>query len=307
VPVEVGIVGLPKSGKTTLFNALTRAGARLYEAKAHVGMASIPDERLAQVAAVEGSAKVTPAQIRVQDVPGKDAALLGTLRQVHALLAVVDGFSPGADPHRDVETLRLELLVADRDHVARRLERVRTQAKSGDPALRRQVAELEALLAHVEAGGEICSYPGPVPPELEPLTTKPLVVVVNGPQGIDLALEAELLELEPEEAAELREGPSALEEVARRLVQALRLISFFTANEQEAKAWTLRQGQTAVEAAGQVHSDMARGFIRCEVITWSDLVRCGSRAEAARRGLVRLEGRDYVVRDGDVLHIRFAV
>jgi len=307
VPLEVGIAGLPGAGKTTLFNALTRAGARLHEAKAHVGMAAIPDERLGRVAAVEGSAKVTPAQIRVQDVPGSGAALLGQLRQVDALLAVVDAFSPGADPARDLETLRLELLVADRDHVEKRLQRVRAQAKSGDPALRREVAELEALLAHVEAGGDIASYAGAVPPGLEPLTTKPLVVVENGPGGIDVAFEAELAELDPQEAAELREGPSALEEVVRRLSEALGLIAFFTANEHEARAWTLRRGQTALEAAAQVHTDMARGFIRCEVIRWSDLVECGSRAEAARRGLQRLEGRDYVVCDGDVLHIRFAL
>jgi hypothetical protein len=307
VPLEVGIVGLPGAGKTTLFNVLTGAGARLHEAKPHLGMANLPDERLAQVAAVERSATVTPAQLRVQDVPGRGAAMLGQLRQVDALLAVVDGFSPGADPQRDLESLRLELLVADRDHVEKRLQRVRTQAKSGDPSLRRQVAELEALLAHLEGGGDVASYAGPVPPELEPLTTKPLLVVVNGPGGIDLAFEAELAELAPEEQAELREGPSALDEVVRRLKEALGLIAFFTANEREARAWTLRQGQTAFQAAAEIHSDLARGFIRCEVIRWSDLVRCGSRAEAARQGLLRLEGRDYVVCDGDVLHIRFAL
>src|SRR5919198_1390633 len=151
--LEVGIVGLPASGKTTLFNALTRAGANVHEAKPHVGMASIADERLPQVAAVEGSPKVTPATIRVQDVPGTGAALLGNLRQSDALLAVLDGFSPGADPGRDLEQLRLELLVADTEHVEKRLERVRMQAKSGDPKLRQEVAALGALLAHLQRGG----------------------------------------------------------------------------------------------------------------------------------------------------------
>ena len=305
--LEVGIVGLPSSGKTTLFNVLTGVGARIHEAKLHVGIAPIADERLPQVGAVERSAKVTPASVRIQDVPGTGAALLGNLRQVDALLAVLDGFSPGSDPARDLETLKLELLVADRDHVEKRLERVRTQAKSGDPALRKEVGELETLLAHLEGGGTIAESAGPVPPTLEPLTTKPLVVVENGPGGIDLELEAELAELDPEEAAEFREGPSALEEVVPRLFETLDLITFFTANENEARAWTLHRGQTALDAAASIHSDMARGFIRCEVIRWSDLIECGSRAEAARRGLQRLEGKGYVVEDGDVLQIRFHV
>ena len=305
--LEVGIVGLPRAGKTTLFNVLTGAGARIHEAKAHVGMATIADDRLAQVAAVEHSAKETPAQVRIQDVPGTGPALLGNLRQADALLAVLDAFSPGAATARDLEQLRLELLVADRDHVEKRLERVRTQAKSGDPKLKHEVAALEGLLAHLDGGGAIAEYPGEVSPELEPLTTKALVVVENGPGGIDLDLEAELAELPPEEAAELREGPPVLDEVARRLKDALDLVTFFTANEQEAHAWTLRRGRTALDAAAQVHTDLARGFIRCEVIRWSDLVECGSRAEAAHRGLQRVEGRDYVVADGDVLQVRFNV
>jgi ribosome-binding ATPase len=305
--LQVGIVGLPRAGKTTLFNALTHAGAKVHEAKAHVGMAQVVDERLSEVAAVEGSAKATPAQIRIEDVPGTGPALLGNLRQADALLAVLDAFSAGADPSRDLEQLRLELLVADEEHVAKRLERVRAEAKSGDAKLRAEVEELETLRAHLEAGGAIADYAGAVPDALEPLTTKPLVGVENGPAGIDCLLEMELAELPEEEAAELREGPSALEEVARRLRDALDLITFFTANESEARAWTLRQGSTALEAAGEVHSDMARGFIRCEVIRWSELVECGARAEAARRGLQRLEGRDYVVEDGDVLQIRFAL
>jgi ribosome-binding ATPase YchF (GTP1/OBG family) len=304
--LEVGIVGLSRSGKTMLFNALTGAHVHMHEVRPHVGIAEIPDSRLPDVARLEGSAKATCAQIRIEDVPGTGPALLGNLRPVDALLAVLDGFSLGADPAHDLEQLRLELLVADRDHVEKRLERVRAQAKSGDPKLRHEVAALEALLAHLDAGGTVAEYGGEVPGELEPLTTKPLVVVENGSGGIDLALEAELAELPEEEAAEFREGPSALEDVLTRLEQSLDLIVFFTANEREARAWTLRRGRTAVEAAGRVHSDMARGFIRCEVVRFDDLVECGSRAEAARRGLQRLEGKDYVVEDGDVLQIRFS-
>lgn len=304
--LEVGIVGLPRSGKTTLFNALTGAHAGVHEARAHVGIAPIRDERLHQLARLEGSARETAAHVRVEDVPGTGAALLGNLRHVHALLAVLDGFTPESDPARDAEQLRLELLVADRDHVEKRLERVRSQAKSGDPQLREEAAALENVLAHLDAGGDVAGYAGDVPAELEPLTTKPLVVVENGPGGIDLQLEAELVELPEDEAVEYRDGPSALEEVVRRLEEALDLIAFFTANEKEARAWTLRRGQTALQAAGQVHSDFARGFVRCEVVRFDDLVECGSRAEAARRGLLRLEGKDYAVADGDVLQIRAA-
>ena len=304
--LEVGIVGLPRSGKTTLFNALTRAGVAIHDAKPHVGMAEIADPRLADVARVDGSAKQTPALIRVEDVPGTGAALLGNLRRVDALLCVVDGHSPGADPARNLEQLSLELLVADRDHVEARLQRVRTQAKSGDALLRSEAAALEALLAHLDGGGGLADFAGQVPGELEPLTTKPRVVVENGPGGIDLAFELELSELGEAEAAEFRDGPSALEEVVQRLRDALGLITFFTGGETEARAWTLRFGQTALEAAAEIHSDMARGFIRCEVIRVDDLVECESHTEAARRGLQRLEGKDYVVEDGDVLHIRFS-
>jgi hypothetical protein len=233
--------------------------------------------------------------------------LLGNLRQVDALLAVADGFSPGADPQADLETLELELLVADRDHVERRLERVEKQAKSGDPALRRDLDELRGVLAHLDAGGVLRDYPRGLPAALAPLTTMPTIELVNGPDGIDLKLESELAELPEDEAAAFRDGPSALDEVVRRLKQALDLIEFFTAGEKETRAWTLRRGQTALEAAGTIHSDIARGFIRCEVVRWDDLLDAGSHAEAARRGQQRLEGKTYVVEDGDVLNIRFNV
>jgi ribosome-binding ATPase YchF (GTP1/OBG family) len=307
VALEVGIVGLPASGKTTLFTALTKAGGGEY-GKTNVGMAQIADERLDALARVVPAKKVTPAAIRVQDVPGTGPALLGALRQVDALLVVLDGFSPEADPERDLENLKLELLVADRDHVERRLERVEKQAKSGDPKLRAEVEQLRNVLAHADAGAALSDYPAGLPGELEPLTTKPLIAVENGPGGIDLFLEAELAELSDEEAAAFRDGgSSALEEVARRLRDALDLVTFFTAGEKETRAWPIRNGQTALDAAGTIHSDIARGFIRCEVIAWDDLVAAGSHAEAARRGQQRLEGKTYVVQDGDVLNIRFNV
>src|SRR6266581_2413833 len=286
-----------------LFAALT--GAR---AHGEVGMAAIPDPRLSQLAEVVHARKVTPASIRVVEVRGTGPELLGNLRQVDALVVVLDGFSGTRVPDDDLETLELELLVADRDHVERRLDRVAKQAKSGDPKLKREAEQLERLLAHLDAGHALADWSEELPPELEPLTTKPLLSIVNGPGGIDLQLEAELAELPDDEAAEFRGGgESALGEVVRRLAETLDLITFFTAGEKETRAWTLRRGQTAIEAAATIHSDIARGFIRCEVIRWDDLVTAGSHAEASRAGKQRLEGKTYVVEDGDVLNIRFNV
>ena len=309
--LRVGIVGLPNSGKTTLFNALTRAGAEVtayseVTQKPNLGMAVIADDRLGRLAEIVGSKKVTPAAIRVVDVPGR-AEIPGELRQSDALLAVLDGFSEDADPAADLETLRLELIVADREHVDRRLERVRKEAKSGDRAKRQEVETTERLLAHLDDGKPLSEWSGELPSELEPLTTKPLIPVENGPGGIDCALEMELAELTPEEAAEFRSGPSALDDVVFRLKEALGLVTFFTVGDTEARSWTLQYGQSALDAAESIHSDIARGFIRCEVIRWDDLLECGSHAEAARRGLQRLEGKTYVVEDGDVLNIRFNV
>src|SRR5207342_2208704 len=166
---------------------------------------------------------------------------------------------------------------------------------------------LEEVLAHLDAGQPLSDLSGELPKQLDPLTTKPLIAIVNGPDGIDCKLEMELAELPPDEAAQFREGPSALDRVINHLKDVLGLIVFITAGDTETRAWTLRQGQTALDAAESIHSDIARGFIRCEVIRWDDLLESGSHAEAARRGLQRLEGKSYVVEDGDVLNIRFNV
>jgi len=301
--LEVGIVGLQSSGKSLLFEALTGT-----KAHGEVGMAAIPDPRLQQLAGVVQARKVTPAAIRVVEVRGTGPALLGNLRQVDALLVVLDGFSGTRVAADDLETLKLELLVADRDHVERRLERVGKQAKSGDAKLKKEVEQLERLLAHLDGGHTLADWTEELPSELEPLTTKPLIAIENGSRGADLKLEAELAELSAEEAAEFRGGgESALGSVVRQLVEILDLITFFTAGEKETRAWTLRRGETALDAAATIHSDIARGFIRCEVVRWDDLVAAGSHAEVSRAGKQRLEGKTYEVQDGDVLNIRFNV
>jgi ribosome-binding ATPase YchF (GTP1/OBG family) len=304
--VEVGIIGLPSSGKTTLFTALTGVvpDSTAY-GKPHIGIAPIPDERLERVAEIVGSKKLTQAAIRIVDVPGSEAATLGGVRSCDALVAVLNTFASGSDPVTELARIELELVVADRDHVERRLERVTKQAKSGEVALKEEVGALERTLAHAEAGRPLHDFAGELPSGLEPLTTKPLIPVENGPGGIDAKLESELAELPADEAAAFRDGPSALEQIIPRVFETLDLVVFFTANENDAHAWTLRRGRTAHDAAAAVHTDMARGFVRCEVVRWDDLVGCGSQAEASRRGLVRLEGKGYVVQDGDVLQIRF--
>jgi ribosome-binding ATPase YchF (GTP1/OBG family) len=306
VALQVGIVGLPNAGKTSLFRALTGAETT---GRDNVGMAAVPDDRLRQLAETVGAKKVTPAAVRVVDVPGTGAELLGNLRQVDLMLAVLDGWSGTRDARSDSEELTLELLAADRDHVQRRLERVAKQAKSGDTKLRAEVENLEKLAAHLENLQAVSELGGDVeiPAELELLTIKPIMQIVNGPEGIDLKLEAELAELSDEEAAAFREGESALGTVVRALVEELDLITFFTAGDKETRAWTLRKGSTALDAAETIHSDIARGFIRAEVIRWDDLVSAGSHADARRPGPARVEGNTSEVQDGDVLNVRFNV
>ena len=174
--------------------------------KSNVGMATIADERLERLAELVGAKKVTPAAVRVQDVPGTGPALLGGLRQVDALLAVADGFSWHRDPESDLEPLELELLVADTDHVAKRLERVEKQAKSGDAGVRKEAEVLARRARPPRSREPLTEWSGELPDELDPLTTKPLIAIVNGPAGIDCKLEAELAELPDDEAAAFREA-----------------------------------------------------------------------------------------------------
>ena len=312
--LRVGIVGLPNSGKTTLFNALTRAGAQVtayadVTQKPNLGMAVIPDHRVEPARGgrrlEEGHTSRHPYRRRSRE--GGDPGRAASGRR--AARGRSTGFSDGADPAADLETLRLELIVADREHVERRLERVRKEAKSGDRAKREEAgASTERLLAHLDEGHPLSEWAGELPSELEPLDDEAAHPARERPGRHRLrssrwSSRSSRTRRRPSSAT----GASALDDVVMRLKEALGLITFFTVGDTEARSWTLRHGQTALDAADSIHSDIARGFIRCEVIRWDDLLECGSHAEAARRGLQRLEGKTYVVEDGDVLNIRFNV
>jgi GTP-binding protein YchF len=355
--LEVGVVGLPNSGKTTLFNALTRGHAEVtgyaaVHATANVGVAAVPDERIAALAAAVDSREQVPATVGFSDVAGlvrgagsRDGLggeYLGHLRATDALAHVVRCFEDEAvfhpdgrvDPVADAEGVDLELLLSDQALVERRRERVGKAARVGEQAARAELASLERLAAHLDGGEPVRSFGAPLPEGLDLLTAKAVVYVANVGEGGDAervaALEAyardqgaevvavaarfesELAELDDEQERQefLRElglDEPGMPRLARACFRTLGLITFFTAGPKETRAWPLREGSSAVEAAGKIHSDIARGFIRAEVIGWRDLVECGSHVEAQRRGLLRVEGRDYVVCDGDVINVRFNV
>jgi ribosome-binding ATPase len=358
--VKIGIVGLPNAGKSSLFNALTRAGAQAANypfttLEPNVAVVGVPDERLDRVAATVGAHDVIHEVIQFHDIAGLVRGahegeglgnqFLANIRETDAILHVVrthddpqvvhpDG---RVDPLRDVETVETELLYADLEQAERRLERVAKQAKSLDKELVEEERWLREVVEVLRAGRAVRTVPEPegapgAAVRLSALTSKPVLYVANVAEGeavepppelvrhaaerdarataVSARLEAELAELDDDEAAamrvELGVEESGLATVIREAFALLHLISFFTAGQgTEATARAIERGTRARQAAGEVHTDMERGFVAAEVTFWEELVRAGGYAAAREQALSRLEGRDYEVQDGDVVVFRF--
>lgn len=323
---DVGLVGVPFSGKSTLFTALTRAGS--HGGQANVAVVPVPDPRLDVLTDMERSKKTVAAQVRFVDVPGGISSAQGVakLREVDALAIVVRCFGGEAAPARELASVLSELILADLAVVEPALERAVKRAKGKDTpeieALRRAQAVLASERPLREGGLEDDDLPhlrG-----IAPLTLKPFVVVANleegtevpgdlpeGTVGVYASIEADTAEMAPDEARALLEEfgvtEPGLEKVVFACYRALDLITFLTTGEDETRAWEVRRGAKAPEAAGVIHSDLERGFIRAEVIGYDQLVTDGSMESAKQLGHLRVEGKDYVVQEGDILHVRFAV
>ncbi len=361
VALTIGIVGLPNVGKSTLFNALTRnqvlaANYPFATIEPNVGVVSLPDPRLGQLAEIFGSQRVLPATVSFVDIAGivKGASegeglgnqFLANIREAQAIAQVVRVFDDPdvvhvdgrVDPNADIEIIHTELILADLQTIEKALPRVEKEVK----IKKRDAAELAAIQAAqkvLERGVTIISAVESDKldmaslKELGLLTAKPFIYVFNCDEGVlgspekqaelrelvapadcvflDAKLEADLVELSEEEARELLEmngqDESGLDQLARVGFHTLGLQTYLTAGPKEARAWTIRQGDTAPQAAGVIHSDFQRGFIKAEVVHFGDLVDAGSMAEAKARGKVRIEGKDYVMTDGDVVEFRFNV
>jgi GTP-binding protein YchF len=357
--VKVGIVGMPNAGKSSLFNALTRAGAEAANypfttIEPNVAIVPVADARLERLAATLRASEVVHDTIAFHDIAGlvRGASegeglgnkFLANIRETDAIVHVVRAHGDEnvihpegrVDPQADIDTIETELTYADLEQAERRLERVVKAARGGDKVARAEQAWLEQLVAALQAGRPARTVP---PPEdapnalrdLQPLTAKPVLFVANVDEGDDAVpeevaahaeahaakavavssrIEAELSELDDEEAAGMRAelgiAESGLQRVVRGAFALLDLIAFFTAGEAKpAQSWHLRNGLTAWHAAGQIHSDIQRGFVRAEVIGCDELVDAGGYGAARERGTLRVEGRDYVMRDGDVLTVKF--
>jgi len=322
---DIGLVGVPFSGRSTLFTALTRAGS--HGGQANVAVVPVPDPRLPVLTEMERSKKTVPAQVRFVDVPGGTSSAQGVakLRESDALAVVVRCFGPDRKPAHELADVRGELLLADLAVVESALEKAtkRAKGKLGPEvdALQRAKDALddERPLRHAELSEEELAHLKAI----APLTLKPEVVVANLEEGeeppaelgeavgVYASIEAETTEMDPDEARALLEEFGVSKPGLERLIAAgygaLDLITFLTTGDDETRAWEVRRGATAPEAAGAIHTDLQRGFIRAEVISYDELVAAGSMDAAKGAGKVRVEGKDYVVREGDILHVRFAV
>jgi len=325
---DVGIVGVPYSGKTTLFKALTSAGTA--GGRSNQAVVDVPDERLKVLTDLEGSKKTVHAKVRFVDVPGGLTAQgIAEFRQTDALCIVLRSYGPDADPAGELGTVEAELLLADLASIESALEKGRKKARSSAEA-QREVDILERAHALLDSERSLREEKWDED-ELKflrgfgALTLKPWIVVANVDEGagdedgglpegslaVSASLEAEVAGMDESEARDLLAGfgveEPGLGKVIRASYRALDLITFLTTGEDETRAWEVRRGAKAPEAAGVIHSDLERGFIRAEVAHYDDIVAAGSWDDTKAKGNLRVEGKDYEVREGDCLNIRFAV